>query len=196
MCTARTVIAVLPLVSAIIVSADTSRPELRAIAELNDCIQQRFLDITEYVGYPRIIKPDFTPHQFTPENDRERGVVRSLEAARLDVAVYLAGQRVLRSRHTETEYGLPKGPGRIANGSGKSWAPPKASELLNDSREALLAFRTGRSYEFSGPIGDWKMIARPVRASEQKCIKCHAPLRLGDTIGVVVYAYRGGAETP
>lgn len=187
----KIVITAVPLVCAIVVSADTSRPELRAIAELNDRIQERFLDVDKFFGFRRIVKPDDTPHRFKPENVREIDAVRLLEEARLDVVLYLAGRRVLKPRTEGMERWAPKGPVRIASGNGGAGEPPAASGLWNDARDALIAFGSNTSYEFSGPIGDWKMIARPIRASGEVCLGCHAPVRLGDPIGVVIYGYRG-----
>ena len=192
--TIKTVIAVLPLVlaGAIGVTADTSRPELRAIADLNDCIQQRFMDIDKYFGFARISTPA-SPHRFLPENTKEMEAVRTLEQARMDVVLYLAGRRVLKARTPETEWFGPKGPLRIASGSGQSSPPPAATALWEDSRDALLAFGANTSYEFPVRTDGWKMIARPVRASSEQCLKCHTALRIGDPIGVVVYGYRGGS---
>ena len=186
----KIVITAVPFVCAIVVSADTSRPELRAIAELNDCIQQRFLDVDKFFGFRRIVKPDDTPHRFRPENVREMDAVRVLAEARLDVVLYLAGRRVLKPRTEGMERWAPKGPVRIANGSGGTSEPPAASGLWDDARDALIAFSSNTSYEFREPIGEWKMVARPIRASGEVCLECHAPVRLGDPIGVVIYGYR------
>jgi hypothetical protein len=82
---------------------------------------------------------------------------------------------------------------------------PMPSELWEQSRKAILAFATKDSFEFLH--GSWKFIARPVRASEQSCLQCHLrdstrtialnpkdenpkPLKIGDPLGVVLYAYR------
>jgi hypothetical protein len=182
-------------VCAIAVSADTSRPELRAIAELNDCIQQRFMDVDKAFGFTRIIKPDDTPHQFRPENVREMDAVQVLERAQLDVVLYLAGRRVLKPRTEGMERWAPKGPVRISSGNGSASEPPAGSALWEDARAALIAFSSNTSYEFSAPSGEWKMVARPIRASGELCVGCHAPLRVGDPIGVVIYGYRGSAAT-
>ena len=187
----KTVIAAIPIVCAVVVSADTSRPELRAIAELNDCIQQRFLDVDKFFGFRRIVTPDDTPHRFRPENVREMDAVRVLEDARLDVVLYLAGRRVLKPRTEAMGRWAPKGPVNIASSGGGSSEPPAGSALWDDAREALIAFGSNRTYEFNGPIGDWNLIARPIRATSDVCLQCHSPLRLGDPIGVVVYGYRG-----
>jgi hypothetical protein len=178
------------LVSAGVVSADTARPELRAIAELNDCIQQRFMDVDKLFGFRRIVRPDETPHTFRPENVREMDAVQLLEKAQLDVVLYLAGRRVLKPRTEGMERWAPKGPVRISSGNGRESEPPAGAALWDDARDALIAFSGNTSYEFGAPIGGWKMIARPIRASGEVCVGCHAPLRVGDPIGVVIYAYR------
>ena len=190
MCATRTVIAVLPLAFAIAVSADTSRPELRAIAELNDCIQQRFQDVDKFFGFRRMVKPDDTPHRFRPENVREMEAVQVLEKAQLDVVLYLAGRRVLKPRTEGMERWAPKGPVHISSASRGASEPPAGAALWDNARDALIAFSSNTSYEFGAPIGDWKMIARPIRASGEVCVGCHAPLRVGDPIGVVIYGYR------
>ena len=187
---AKTVIAALPLAGAILVSADTSRPELGAIAELNDCIQQRFTTIDKLFGYTRIATP-MSPHKFLPENVRETEAVKALDQARMDVVVYVAGRRVLGKQTGPNDWGNPKGPLQIANGSGQAISPPAGSDLREESRDAMLAFIGNRSYDFGSRADGWKMIARPVRAADERCLKCHTSLRVGDPIGVVVYAYRG-----
>jgi hypothetical protein len=186
----KTVIAVLPLVCALAVSADTSRPELRGIAKLNDCIQQRFMDVDKSFGFRRIIRPDDTPHRFRPENVCEMDAVQALEKAQLDVVLYLAGRRVLKPRTEGMERWAPKGPVRISSGNGGASGPPAGSALWDAARDALIAFGSNTSHAFNAPIGGWKMIARPIRASGAVCVECHAPLRVGDPIGVVLYAYR------
>lgn len=40
----------------------------------------------------------------------------------------------------------------------------------------------------SGNAGPWKVTLRPVRATKQSCVGCHRGARLGDTLGVLVYA--------
>ena len=190
MWTAKTVIAALPFVGAILVSADTSRPELRAIAELNDCIQQRFTTTDRLFGYSRIATP-MSPHKFLPENVRETEAVKALEQARMEVVVYVAGRRVLQRQTGPNDWSNPRGPLQITSGNGQASSPPSGSDLREESREALLAFIGNRSHEFGSRADGWKMIARPVRAADERCLKCHTKLRVGDPIGVVVYAYRG-----
>jgi hypothetical protein len=87
-------------------------------------------------------------------------------------------------------------------------APPKPIELWDQGHKAILAFSENarrNTYDFS--VGNWQVEARPVRAGES-CLKCHQgdvaspvgkkqdeaeakpnPLRVGDPLGVVMYAY-------
>jgi len=37
-------------------------------------------------------------------------------------------------------------------------------------------------------LGNWRLVLRPVLASRQACLGCHAGARRGDTLGVMVYA--------
>lgn len=194
--------------AAFVATADTSRPELRAIAELNDRIQERFKDIDGKFGIRRIVKVDQTPHRFAPENVREMDAVRLLGQARVDAVLYLAGRQLLapgvQSATNMYGWGAVKGPVQITKISGEAEPAPPASAIQDDAREALIAFAAKRSFEFGGPIAGWNMAARPIRASDAVCLKCHrertarvfpgpesaSMLRVGDPLGVVVYGYR------
>lgn len=81
---------------------------------------------------------------------------------------------------------------------------PLPSELWEHSKKAMQAFAAKDSFEFT--LGKWQFTARPVRASEQSCLQCHMAdstatfarepnkeskqLKMGDPLGVVLYAYR------
>jgi hypothetical protein len=81
---------------------------------------------------------------------------------------------------------------------------PLPSELWEQSKKAMQVFATKDSFEFT--LGNWQFTARPVRASEQSCLQCHLvdstavlarkpneepkQLKIGDPLGVVLYAYR------
>jgi hypothetical protein len=91
---------------------------------------------------------------------------------------------------------------------------PTAAALWDETRRALQSFASGAErYGFKS--GEWDVEARPVRASKESCLKCHVarehfavvvvnekgeksveperkedPLKLGDPLGVLVYAYR------
>lgn len=114
------------------------------------------------------------------------------------------------------------GPGRAISGpiyvspsSMKSL--PGAVPLWDETRRALESFASGgERHEFDA--GAWRVEARPVRASADSCIECHrrhapfeiktmpaaggeavaaeapkeADLKVGDPLGVLLYAYRKG----
>ena len=37
-------------------------------------------------------------------------------------------------------------------------------------------------------LGNWRLVLRPVLASRDSCLGCHAGAKRGDTLGVMVYA--------
>jgi hypothetical protein len=90
---------------------------------------------------------------------------------------------------------------------------PTAAALWDETRRALQSFAAGEErYGFKS--GEWDVETRPVRASKESCLKCHTarvefkvvinekgdkvvksetregPPKLGDPLGVLVYAYR------
>jgi hypothetical protein len=79
---------------------------------------------------------------------------------------------------------------------------PKPLELWDRARQAMTAFSKTDQYDFS--FGRWQMAVRPLRASQEACLKCHDQkaamvegqyksvsrnLKLGDPLGAVIYAY-------
>jgi hypothetical protein len=177
------------------------------ILELNDCIQERFKEIDEKFGYRRIIRIGDTPHRFKPENAKESKIVSKLEKADLKAALYLAGRRVIKSNPdiARLQPGqFIKGPGLITAEDKEKESLPKAVDLLEQSRRAIVEFEKADSYDFT--LAGWKFTALPVRASEESCLMCHksdnyvsfavptgdqtpVKLKIGDVLGVVIYAY-------
>ncbi|HEY0170261.1 MAG TPA: hypothetical protein VGB98_04355 [Pyrinomonadaceae bacterium] len=107
------------------------------------------------------------------------------------------------------------GPIYVSSSSLKSL--PGAVPLWDGTRRALESFASGGGrHEFTA--GLWRVEARPVRASAESCIECHraragfeikplpsgvgapvaaeaakdADLKVGDPLGVLLYAYRKG----
>jgi hypothetical protein len=90
---------------------------------------------------------------------------------------------------------------------------PTAASLWDETRRALRSFESG-SERYGFKSGEWDVEARPVRASAESCLKCHKArveykvvtsetgeksaksealeerLKVGDPLGVLVYAYR------
>jgi hypothetical protein len=193
---------------------DSSRlPDAQALASFDDCIQERFKAVDERFGMARIMKPGAT-HGFLPKNLREAHLIRELESANLQVILYLADRWVLNpmpgpdSGYADADqaFGVIQGPVRITNraamrSSGAPDAPPHPRDLWDDSQRAMIALSANaESYEFSRP--GWKFIARPVRASSEKCLRCHSnkvergypavtsTTQIGDALAAVLYGYR------
>lgn len=184
------------------------------IAALDDCIQQRFLDVEKGFGFRRIIRPGDTPHRFKAGNAKELTIVEYLTRARLDVVLYLAGRGIvgpkLNSQHVDSIAGnLIKGPVFITASDKQIAGLPTPKQLWNHGQEAMQVFQGSGKYDFS--LGEWKFIARPVRASDTTCLKCHQrngtnlfsrgnigqeskSLQIGDPIGLLVYGYKNNLQ--
>ena len=53
----------------------------------------------------------------------------------------------------------------------------------------MESFVRGDSHEFVN--AGWTFIARPVRASDESCVRCHgATVKIGESIGAALYGYR------
>jgi hypothetical protein len=181
------------------------------IAELHAVVQERFKEIDKGFGYRRLVTIGDSPHNFTPENEREAQAVEALKKSSLEVTLYLSGRSVLGAKPEGSLWknfakNLIKGPLAIAGGRKDEEAFDRA-ELWQQSRRAMLTFKKANQYSFS--IGQWKFSARPVRAADQSCLKCHTgsnrnyldalrqgkdgkaeSLALGDPLGVILYGYR------
>jgi hypothetical protein len=183
------------------------------ISAFDGCIQGRFADVDEKFGFRRIVNPGETPHRFKPESTREIDAVRGLEGAGFRVVLYLTGRRVLREDPQPDVPGanpfraVIKGPVLITDatdqsaGESGSGSAPASADLWKESRQALLAFAKRDSFDFAK--ADWSFIARPVRASDATCLRCHrepysmgtptgepSNLKVGDALGVVLYGYQ------
>jgi hypothetical protein len=195
--------------------------ECRLLSLLDNSVQQRFKDIDKGFGYRRIITAGDTPHRFKPENPKELKAVDELRRARMEVFLYVAGRSVLGKVPPDTD---PKTYSRMRIKGPASITPtddyndtgdlPRPDQLWDQARAAMLAFHlSGDTHKFT--IGKWKFSARPVFASEQSCVDCHntrvthrylpSPggalqevnsnaLRIGDPLGVVLYAYESHAK--
>jgi hypothetical protein len=181
------------------------------IAELHNLMQKRFKDTDRGFGYRRIATVGDSPHSFRPENKEETHAIEQLKRASLEVTLYLSGRRVLGAKPEGDVWkrfakNLIKGPLHIA-GEQEGEDLFDRAELWHQGRRAMLAFKRSNHYEFS--IGDWKFSARPVRAIDQSCLKCHTQgsanyldlltergerknesLKVGDPLGVILYGYR------
>jgi len=194
-------------------SQEHSDSEADLIAALDDCIQQRFLDVVKGFGFSRVIRPGDTPHRFKAENAKELTMVEYLTRARLDVVLYLAGRRIVEAKSNSEDDNIAgsliKGPVSITPGNKPNTGLPLPEQLLSHSQEAMRVFQGSGKYDFSQ--GEWKFIARPVRASDATCLSCHqrngttlfsrgkigedsTSLKIGDPLGLLVYGYKNSRQ--
>lgn len=177
----------------------------------NECIQDRFKDLNNFrLGTMRITPA--SPHAFLAQDIREESAVRYLDAAGLDVVMYVGGRKLLEQDGysvTPQRGALMLVPGR--NGARldgpilvtpvTSHAPPRdapvPATLTSAAAAALREFDRADATSFAAD--GWIFEARPVRASAQTCLGCHRlvppgqrenTLRTGAALGAVLYAYR------
>ncbi len=176
------------------------------VEALNRCIQERFLDIQNF-GIRRIATHLY---EFNPETSDEKDAVAKLKQQGWTVGLYVVGRRLMdqpkdKSTGGETDPDRSdraiRGPIRIA-GEPTPTDLPGLSELREIGRSALVVSTSSDQYR--APIGRWSVDARPVRANQEACLKCHEArratgdppyhagkpkLKIGDAIGVVLYVY-------
>jgi hypothetical protein len=148
---------------------------------------------------------------FNPENDSERKAVAMLEAAHLQVGLFVFGRAILVSDPGTLDFRALKGPAAITAGTPRpAWSPtagvpsfgdtdplPDWNQVYTLARKAMRSFNDGGA-GFEADMNSWTLAARPVLASQQKCVTCHnasarpgeATLALNQPIGGVLYAYR------
>jgi hypothetical protein len=181
-------------------------------------VQKRFHKVIGF-GMARI----GTQRKFAPETEEEKASVRELKSQGYRVGLYLAGRAILNDvpeqyRRAKLDFGSSSAgqafSGPIFLSSSDMKGLPTAASLWDETRLALQSFATGAErYGFKS--GDWDVETRPVRASEESCLRCHTarehfavvvinekgeksvvpetkedPPKLGDPLGVLVYAYR------
>jgi hypothetical protein len=181
-------------------------------------VQKRFHKVIGF-GMARI----GSQRKFEPETEEEKASVRELKREGYSVGLYLAGRAILNdvpeeNRRAKLYFGASAAgqafSGPIFLSSAGMKEVPTASALWDETRRALQSFASGAErYGFKS--GEWDVETRPVRASEESCLKCHMarsqfavvvvdekgeksvepetkedPLKLGDPLGVLVYAYR------
>jgi hypothetical protein len=191
------------------------KPADSLIDAFDASIQKRFL--TEPNFGMRRIQPTYptNPHfeYFVPVTEEEKKSLAEFEKGGWKVFLYLFGRRA----NPRVVDGQPKNdfsisyrinqPVRITK-PGKIEDLPRGEKLMEDVKAAFLAFQTPNgenenNYEFS--VGKWSYVARPVRAVNESCLKCHKDYviteklkdnrfkfrkrRIGDANGVLVYGF-------
>ncbi len=188
-----------------------SRPtEARLADRLDPLFQERFRDLSEIMfGIRRL--PATPEHNelivLKPDRPAERRLLRELEAEGWRAAFYVAGASV-RERVRPPAPSRPEGEGLrradrmdrrgvsepiVLAGVRDRKALPRGEQLIPQAAAAFEALRTAERRSFT--VGDWRVEARPVRASSERCAACHRQqpetpdMRVGDLIGVAMYAF-------
>jgi hypothetical protein len=186
-------------------------PDSALVEALHRCVLERFRRADMVFGGARIDTPYGGMHRFQPQNARELEAASALERAGLQVVIYLSGRALL---HHDAASGRPsrrafQGPYLVSlvDRFGADHLP-RATDLMAEARAAFTTFQKDEARDFES--GTWQFAARPIRAHDQSCLRCHnrhvrggspdrlqllapapdAGLGLGDTLGVVLYGYR------
>lgn len=176
------------------------KPESSLVERFDNAIQQRFLTVPNF-GIRRI-QPVYPPsphlEQFSPINDEEKASVADFEKDGWKVSLYLFGRRATpkivdgkEQKELSVIYRLNRPLPVTTNLEEKHL--PKAEKLLEAVKDAFLEFQTPKSpnengYEFR--IGKWSYVAKPVRAANQSCLKCHTDYVLTEKLGTDKYKFR------
>jgi hypothetical protein len=189
--------------------------EEHVVDPLDRVVQQRFHDVVGF-GMARIA----SERKFVPESKEEKTAVKDLKRAGYEVGLYLVGRNILEDVPDKYHVGktmfggfgehLMSGPVFVSRQGLKEL--PDARALWEQSREALRAF-DGGGERYGFKADGWDVEARPVRASDEGCLRCHGfdtrltfdekgdlrmispakernGLRVGDPLGAMLYVYR------
>jgi hypothetical protein len=223
------VILIVAALLAVCVGASATRSDARLLAPVNDdelnafdkVVQQRFHDVIGF-GMARISSQRW----FVPETVEEKEAVKGLKRAGYGLCLFLVGRGVLQNvpedRRVSHAYFGGFGDHTI---SGPVFLKkhetmrglPAAIEMWEPSRQAFQTFANdGARYDFQ--IRDWKIEARPVRAGDESCLRCHGhdtrltyhsdgsyliepnaesnKVQVGDTVGILLYVYKKKSDKP
>ena len=212
------------------VTPTTVATDLKLIEDLDQCVQTRFQEpAPQSLGMSRVALPasfgqHFRPNlvtqrDFDPANEPERNAIAALEDRHMQVGFYLVGRAIASSSVANPNYRALKGPGAMTRGTPRpAWYPgtgapaivvpdalPDWQAIYSLGRKAMLSFEDGGK-GFETTLNSWKIAARPVMASEARCVSCHNVrifnpvtntlsesgdgVKLNQAIGGVLYAYR------
>jgi hypothetical protein len=196
------------------------KPEKTQIERFNEALQNRFLT-QPYFGIRRLDPPyKPNPHfenshfiQFIPQTNEEKASVEDFERNGWKVSLYLFGRRATPIDAAEKDLKEFKIDYRLnspllVTKNLKITQVASAAKLQNEVKMAFDNFQNSNSsnnesYEFS--VGKWSYVAKPVRAVDESCIKCHTDYvaipqsgkneyqfrrrQVGDANGVLVYGF-------
>lgn len=191
-------------------------PETQLVEKFDAAIQRRFLTEPNF-GIRRMqpIQPE--PLQsihvggFSPINEDERSTITGFVNDGWKVGLYLYGRQATPDGDKENPLEKFKISYRINRPVSVVWESPKdrlpnSKKLINEVKAAFLKFQadvTVVDYRFAKD--DWSYVAKPVRAVNESCIRCHTDYvvtdklengqykfrkrAVGDVNGVIVYGF-------
>jgi hypothetical protein len=193
------------------------KPTTLQLEKFDSIVQSRFL--TEPFFGARRIQPPYptNPHLsesfYTKTQDEEKFIFK-FDEQNWKVSIHLFGrivQPILVEDSKPTKfsinYRLPP-PIRVTKNLNKK-SLPKSETLLKDAKKAFIEFQTQDinseiNYEFEK--NGWNYYAKPVRAVNESCIKCHTDYvvldkkdnknytfrkrQVGDVNGILVYGFK------
>jgi hypothetical protein len=195
------------------------RPDVRLIDRFDNEIHARFL--TEpFFGMARLAPT--TPVKlrsnhvagFMPQTPEEIELERTFKDSGWDVGIYLYGRRAvpkLKNGKPQDDFKITyrvNVPVPVTFGL-REGQLQDAKGLIRYVKQAFLDFQSAgvdgtNTFEFEK--GDWSYVARPVRAVNQSCLKCHNDYvvvdklannkfklkrrEVGDVNGILLYAFR------
>lgn len=197
-----------------------NKPEASVIDRFDAAMHKRFLTepffgmarITPIIREPQPLRSSHLS-SFNAIDPEEGNLLTAFEKDGWDVGLYLFG-RVSTKKEAKPGY-MPtfrvnyrlNEPLPITRGV-KVKDLHRSSKLMKEIKAAFIEFQTPNSprennYEFT--IGKWSYVARPVRAVNESCLKCHSDYviteklpdgqfkfkkrEVGDANGVIVYAF-------
>ena len=172
------------------------------IDPLDRCVQRRLHEHTGF-GMSRLADDLIQLHRFVAESPEEESVLAEFRGSEMAVGLYLGARELLAAGPSATGGERDIGRPIVVAGGISPEDLPRPHDLREVGRAALAA--SGGDGSASGSLGRWSVSARVVRADRQSCLECHTPagaaafpnrgkdgerrLKIGDALGVAIYAY-------
>jgi hypothetical protein len=161
------------------------RPDPALVDRLDNIVQQRFAVLTEddlrngILGARRMVDI-FEVHSLRVGDDRGASLpLMRLSQSGWRTALFVAENRSGIRSHGERGISGP------ISAEGDVWERPAVMRPL----EIVVTRVAAERRSVRGEIGEVALEGRPIPASSTECLKCHRGKRLGDPIGVVIYAF-------
>lgn len=176
---------------------------------LDGFVQRRFLEDNGKFGLMRLPPPvsghDTVQYKLHAQDSGEKEVIRAVNAFEYEYLVeFLHCKHVPGRKQDPPAEPEKEGVKSITLVAAKSASTPFApysfpkerKQFRTDTEEPILKQagsifgRLAKGAAVDTTVGTWQVSFRPVRASKQSCLNCHAGARMGDTLGVMAYAVR------